>query len=161
MRRIHDCLRPEEQRFAEEHHYLYLAFLNNFGLDEDYYSELMVPYLYIVMRYCRNKKLQRYDFAAILWPNLRSELHRYWKKRAKDPIIVDQEYHPPPEEEPEDYLLWDEMQDILTQKQNETILLRNQGYTNAEIADLCGVTVKAIEKRFCRIRNKLKMKRSI
>ena len=40
----------------------------------------------------------------------------------------------------------------LTYKQFEAIQFRNQGYTNREIADLCGVGRKAIEKRFARIR---------
>ena len=40
----------------------------------------------------------------------------------------------------------------LTYKQFEAIQFRNQGYTNREIADLCGVKRKAIEKRFARIR---------
>lgn len=37
-------------------------------------------------------------------------------------------------------------------KQFEAIQFRNQGYTNREIAELCGVGRKAIEKRFARIR---------
>lgn len=56
-----------------------------------------------------------------------------------------------------DYLRWQEIQDTLTARQNETILLRNQGYSNAEIAKLCGVSEKAIEKRFQRIRKKLNL----
>lgn len=40
----------------------------------------------------------------------------------------------------------------LTYKQFEAIQFRNQGYTNREIAELCGVGRKAIEKRFARIR---------
>lgn len=40
----------------------------------------------------------------------------------------------------------------LTYKQFEAIQFRNQGYTNREIAKLCGVGRKAIEKRFARIR---------
>ena len=42
--------------------------------------------------------------------------------------------------------------DNLTYKQFEAIQFRNQGYTNREIAELCGVGRKAIEKRFARIR---------
>ena len=47
------------------------------------------------------------------------------------------------------------IEDSLTYKQFEAIQFRNQGYTNREIADLCGVKRKAIEKRFARIRKTL------
>ena len=48
--------------------------------------------------------------------------------------------------------LWRVVEDNLTYKQFEAIQFRNQGYTNREIAELCGVGRKAIEKRFARIR---------
>ena len=151
---------PEEQQFAEEHHRLYLKFLGDYGLDEEYYSCLLEPYLNTVMRYCRSESLRAYRFSTILWKSLRRELGRLWKKEyryaARDPQSQE-EYHPPPEEALMDYLRWQEIQDTLTARQNETILLRNQGYSNAEIAKLCGVSEKAIEKRFQRIRKKLNL----
>ena len=42
--------------------------------------------------------------------------------------------------------------DQVGKQQFEAIQFRNQGYTNREIAELCGVGRKAIEKRFARIR---------
>ena len=59
---------------------------------------------------------------------------------------------PAPEIAPIDDGLWRVVEDNLTYKQFEAIQFRNQGYTNREIAELCGVGRKAIEKRFARIR---------
>ena len=59
---------------------------------------------------------------------------------------------PAPEIAPIDDGIWRVIEDNLTYKQFEAIQFRNQGYTNREIADLCGVKRKAIEKRFARIR---------
>ena len=59
---------------------------------------------------------------------------------------------PAPEIAPIDDGLWRVIEDNLTYKQFEAIQFRNQGYTNREIAELCGVGRKAIEKRFARIR---------
>ena len=46
----------------------------------------------------------------------------------------------------------DEAKSLLTQKQIQVLLLRIEGYTNAQIARMTGVTKRAIEKRFSRIR---------
>ena len=54
-----------------------------------------------------------------------------------------------------DFMEKHSLEDSLTYKQFEAIQFRNQGYTNREIADLCGVKRKAIEKRFARIRKTL------
>ena len=54
---------------------------------------------------------------------------------------------PAPEIAPIDDGLWRVVEDNLTYKQFEAIQFRNQGYTNREIAELCGVGRKAIEKR--------------
>lgn len=59
---------------------------------------------------------------------------------------------PAPEIAPIDDGLWRVVEDNLTYKQFEAIQFRNQGYANREIAELCGVGRKAIEKRFARIR---------
>ena len=45
---------------------------------------------------------------------------------------------PAPEIAPIDDGIWRVIEDNLTYKQFEAIQFRNQGYTNREIADLCG-----------------------
>ena len=61
-------------------------------------------------------------------------------------------------EETVNTVLWQQIERELTFKQCEAVYLRNQGYKNREIAEMCGVRKKAIEKRFRRIRKKLKSK---
>ena len=56
------------------------------------------------------------------------------------------------DEAPIDNALWAKIEELLTYKQCEVVYLRNQGYTNREIASLCGISRKAVEKRFARIR---------
>ena len=159
---MRDQMTPAEQNFAEEHHRLYLKFLSQYGLDEEYYSVLMERYLRTVMKYCRDERLRQYKFSTILWRNLRSELDNYWKEQLRRPVIVYEECEDHlGEEAPMDYAQWKDFQDLLTGLDNETILLRNQGFKNHEIASIFGVTTKAIEQRFYRIRNKLKRRKLV
>ena len=62
---------------------------------------------------------------------------------------------PPPAEPPLDQEIWEQIEKNLTYKQSEAIKLRDAGYSNREIASICGVQRKAIEKRFTRIRKKI------
>ena len=159
---MRDQMTPAEQAFAEEHHRLYLKFLGQYGLDEEYYSVLLERYLRTVMKYCRDEHLRKYRFSTILWQNLRSELDNYWKEQLRRPVLVQEEYERfPSGEAPMDFAQWQDFQDLLTGLENETILLRNQGFKNHEIASVFGVTTKAIEQRFYRIRNKLKRRNVI
>ena len=150
---------PEQQKFAEENHGLFLKFLGEFKLDDEYYTILIERYLRTTVQYCETPRLQKFAFSTVLWRNLRSELHSYWRKMSRMPVIFayDHCYKPPGEEDaPMDNQLLQQLQACLTNKQNETILLRNQGYSNREIADICGVTERAIERRFNRIRKVMK-----
>ena len=128
-------LTTEQQAFAEEHHGLLLDFMAKHSLGDDYYDLLAIRYLKVVVRYLSEEALRKYSFSTVVWYHLRSELSNY-----------------APEIAPIDDGLWRVIEDNLTYKQFEAIQFRNQGYTNREIAELCGVGRKAIEKRFARIR---------
>ena len=150
---------PEQRQFAEENHGLFLKFLGEFKLDDEYYTILIERYLSTAAQYCENVKLQKLTFSTVLWRNLRSELQNYWRRAMQTPVIVSYDNcdRPPGTETPPmDDELFQQLQERLTSKQNETILLRNQGYSNREIADICGVTERAIERRFNRIRKVMK-----
>jgi RNA polymerase sigma-70 factor (ECF subfamily) len=152
-------LTPEQRSFAEEHHGLLLAFMARYRLDQDFYDVLALRYLKTVMRYHSDPLLQRYAFSTILWKHLRSELSHELKRAYRNPveIVFDDQYCPSPPSEPYlDQELWKMIENTLTRKQAEVILLRNSGYTNREIGALCGISRKAVEKRFHRIRIKLK-----
>lgn len=148
-------LTPEQRSFAEEHHGLIIDFMEKHNLDGDYYGLLAHRYLKVVVRYLTEEKLRKYAFSTVVWYHLRSELHNYAREEAKRIQELSLELHgdvPAPTGEPFDTPMWKKIEEILTYKQFEVILLRNQGYSNREIADLCGVKRKAIEKRFARIR---------
>lgn len=148
-------LTPEQQAFAEENHGLIIDFMEKHSLDGDYYGLLAHRYLKVVVRYLTEEKLRKYKFSTVVWYHLRSELSNYAREEARRSQELSMELHgdvPAPTGEPFDNAMWEKIEEILTYKQFEVILLRNQGYNNREIADLCGVKRKAIEKRFARIR---------
>ena len=148
-------LTPEQQAFAEENHGLIIDFMEKHSLDGDYYGLMAHRYLKVVVRYLTEEKLRKYKFSTVVWYHLRSELSNYAREEARRIQELSMELHgdvPAPTDEPFDNAMWEKIEEILTYKQFEVILLRNQGYNNREIADLCGVKRKAIEKRFARIR---------
>ena len=148
-------LTPEQQAFATEHHGLLMAFMKRHSLDDDYYGPLSNRYLNAVVRYLTEPELQKYAFSTVVWYHLRSELSNIARRMEKQiqalPIELNGEV-PVYDEAPIDAALWEKVEEVLTYKQCEAVYLRNQGYTNREIADLCGISRKAVEKRFTRIR---------
>ena len=135
-------LTPEQQAFAEEHHGLLLDFMAKHSLGDDYYD-------------LSEESLRKYSFSTVVWYHLRSELSNYARDQVGKLQEIPIEFYckiPAPEIAPIDDGLWRVIEDNLTYKQFEAIQFRNQGYTNREIAELCGVGRKAIEKRFARIR---------
>ena len=160
--RRNDAPLSEEQRsFAEEHHGLLLSFMAKYHLDGDCYDRLAIRYLRTVARYTTEESLRRYAFSTILWYHLRSELSNILRDNRQQPeeveidqiSVCDSDY-----DHVIDAILWKQIEQELTFKQCEAVYLRNQGYKNREIAETCGVRPKAIEKRFSRIRKKLKSK---
>ena len=151
----------EQREFADKNHGLLLTFMERQRLDADCYDRLALRYLHAVVRYLTDGALRQYAFSTVLWYHLRSELSNI---RSQDRLQqAEAEYDRPPWdptcEETVDAALWQQIERELTFKQCEAVYLRNQGYKNREIAELCGVRPKAIEKRFGRIRKKLKKKR--
>lgn len=148
-------LTPEQQAFATEHHGLLMAFMKRHDLDDDYYGPLSNRYLNAVVRYLTEPDLQKYAFSTVVWYHLRSELSNIARRLEKQIQALPSELHgevPVYDEAPIDAALWEKIEELLTYKQCEVVYLRNQGYTNREIASLCGISRKAVEKRFARIR---------
>ena len=148
-------LTPEQQAFAAEHHGLLLDFMAKHNLGDDYYSLLAARYLNVVARYFTEDALRKYRFSTVVWYHLRSELSNYARDQVGKPQEIPIEFYrdmPDPKIAPIDDALWHVIEETLTYKQFEAVQFRNQGYTNREIAELCGVGRKAIEKRFARIR---------
>ena len=153
-------LTPEQQAFAKEHHGLLIAFMRRYGLDDEQYGRFAERYVKTVARYCLDVKLRAYAFSTVLWYHLRSELYNV---NRQDLPYETCSYEALPHELPaEDTApfsdeLWERIEQVLTKKQMEAIFLRNQSYTNREIGQICGTTMKAIEKRFNRIRKRIRI----
>ena len=154
-------LSQAQREFAEANHGLLLSFMARHNLDADCYDRLSLRYLHAVVRYMTESDLQQYAFSTVLWYHLRSELSNILRDNRQFPqgpeYSVPQPWDPT-HDQAVDSELWKEIERELTFKQCEAVYLRNQGYRNREIAELCGVQPKAIEKRFGRIRKKLKTK---
>ena len=146
---------PKQQEFAEKHHWLILEFMKRYSIEDgDTYGILAQRYLKAVIRYTTEKELQKYAFSTIVWYHLRSELASIYKQQERQ-NAAEMAYwqdKPFPDNVPFDNEMWAQIEEILTSKQFEVIKLRDAGYSNREIAKICGVQRKAIEKRFARIR---------
>lgn len=157
-----DAPLSEDQRsFADEHHSLLLSFMAKYQLEADCYDRLALRYLHAVVRYTTEESLRQYAFSTILWYHLRSELSDILRDNRRQPETVEIDQAPAVDTAYDhviDAALWKQIEEELTFKQCEAVYLRNQGYKNREIAEMCGVRPKAIEKRFSRIRKKLKSK---
>lgn len=150
----------EQREFAEKNHGLLLAFMDRHELGADCYDRLALRYLHTVVRYLTEETLRQYAFSTVLWYHLRSELSNILRQDRLRYLEADYDQPPwdPTCEETINAVLWQHIERELTFKQCEAVYLRNQGYKNREIAELCGVRPKAIEKRFHRIRKKIRQK---
>lgn len=83
-------LTEKEKQFAEEWHGLIFSFLHYYDINEsEYYDVLALGFLRAVMRYNREKKLQKYSFSTIAWQAMRSSLGNKRKAdRIRDRLIA-------------------------------------------------------------------------
>ena len=71
---------PAQQLFAEEHHNLVYAFLNEKKLPEDeYYDVVVFGYLQAVMDYTTQGESSRFSFATICSPQ---RMRAFWRWRS-------------------------------------------------------------------------------
>ena len=74
---------PAQQLFAEEHHNLVYAFLNEKKLPEDeYYDVVVFGYLQAVMDYTAQGESSRFSFATIAWRKMESRLADHFRHQA-------------------------------------------------------------------------------
>lgn len=74
---------PAQQLFAEEHHNLVYAFLNEKKLPEDeYYDVVVFGYLQAVMDYTTQGESSRFSFATIAWCKMESRLADHFRHQA-------------------------------------------------------------------------------
>ena len=73
-------LTNKEQVFAEKHHDLIYAFLNEKGLDEDeYYDVVIFGYLRAVEEYCEKTDCYKCSFSTLAWLEMKGALSNHFK----------------------------------------------------------------------------------
>lgn len=147
-------LGPEEKVFAEKNIGILFAFIRRNHLPEDYFGALAIAYVRFVGKYLSEKNKYYYSFSTLVWQRLRSELSHLVRKENRE-IVVSLECGKPSGQD-DDYFVQElicKVSEDLTQKQVQTLLLRIEGYSNAEIAQALRISESAVEKRFQRIRS--------
>lgn len=77
-------LSPEEQVFAEKHHYLIDSFLRSRKLPQDeWYDIVIFRYLLSVKKWFQQPELHRYKFSTISWKAMSSAVHNEREKQKR------------------------------------------------------------------------------
>lgn len=153
-------LTPEQQRYAEDHHQLLVAYLGRHHLPEDYYGPLAERYLKAVKTYWERSELHCYKFSTILWRRLDSEVYKLRHREACDAARTRPlELMLVQPGRCDDYaadLLWYEIGQQVTNHQLEILRLKSIGLSAKEISEIYSCTPKAIYCRVYRVKKKLK-----
>ena len=151
-------LTPEEQAFVEQNMPLLKKFMFSYGLGTEHYGRLAVHFTQIAARYLREEQLRHFSFSTVAWIRLRTELSHIMREELRKPQVVsfEEQYYPEGREDEYESLLWHMMTQLLTPRQQQVLRLRLDGKTNVEIADECGISRKAVEHLFARIRARIK-----
>jgi RNA polymerase sigma factor (sigma-70 family) len=146
-------LSTEEKAFAEKNIGILFAFMRRYHLPEDYFGALAIVYVRFVGEYMREREKYCYSFSTLVWQRLRSELSHI-TRRENSEIVLPLDCGELSGRE-DDYFVQElicKVSDELTPKQAQTLLLRIEGYSNAEIAQALGISESTVEKCFQRIR---------
>ena len=151
-------LTPEEQAFVERNLKLLNQFMRRYSLGLEHYGRLALQFTQIAVRYLREEELRRFSFSTVAWMRLRTELSHIMREELRAPEVVsfDDQYYPEGREDEYESLLWHMISQLLTPRQQQVLRLRLDGKTNVEIADECGISRKAVEHLFARIRARMK-----
>ena len=151
-------LTPEEQAFVERNLKLLNQFMRRYSLGLEHYGRLALHFTQIAVRYLREEELRRFSFSTVAWMRLRTELSHLMREELRAPEVVsfDDQYYPEGREDEYESLLWHMISQLLTPRQQQVLRLRLDGKTNVEIADECGISRKAVEHLFARIRARMK-----
>ncbi len=159
-------LSQEQKEFAEEHHNLIYAFLNNKKLPEnDYYDIVVFGFLRAVKEYSQKPELGRYSFTTIAWRNMNQNLSNYFRDQNRqkrhgytlslDSILDNSEFlldektasvHDSLIMQLETELLLHELASRVSRRQMSVIRMKAYGYDIREIAREQKTTMKDIRK---------------
>ena len=151
-------LTHEERTFVEQNMNLLNEFMCRYRLGSEHYGRLALHFTQVAVRYQREEQLRRFSFSTVVWMRLRTELSHIMREELRKPQVVsfEEQYYPEGREDEYESLLWHMMTQLLTPRQQQVLRLRLDGKTNVEIADECGISRKAVEHLFARIRARIK-----
>lgn len=167
-------LSPQEQEFAENHHYIVEHFLSKNDLDEtDFYDVVIFGYLHAVQDYLNKPELSKYQFSTIAWRQMKNcMIHEliYLRRLKRNAPMA--EYHENYASATLDEFLPNRMNCIaesldhqkqlykllshITPKEREVVYMKADGYTYREIAEHCNITIKGVSSRMTRMRQRLR-----
>lgn len=159
-------LTKEQRDFAAERHNLIYAFLNEKGLPEDEYYDIVVfGFLRAVKEYLDKPHLQKYSFSTIGWKRMSNSLFEYYKSQNRqkrkghtislDAIIWGDEQLPLSEvlsapdrlmADLEAQLMLHDLAVKVTRQQMDVVRQRHEGYCLREIAKSQRTTIKHIQE---------------
>ncbi|MCI8539592.1 MAG: sigma-70 family RNA polymerase sigma factor [Oscillospiraceae bacterium] len=141
-------LSAEESAFAGEHHDLIHKFLRMHKLPEsDFYDIAVFGYLRAVRKYLARPELRQYQFSTVAFRAMSCDVHHsreYWKRAKRRSLVI------PLNEDTDDLRdttaeSLDQVVDLgelgrrLTPRQRRIAMLRADGYSDREIAGICGM----------------------
>ncbi len=159
-------LTKEQRDFAAERHNLIYAFLNDKGLPEDEYYDIVVfGFLRAVKEYLDKPHLQKYNFSTIGWKKMSSCLFDYYKRQNRqkrkghtvslDTLVFEDEVLPLTEvlsapdrlmADLEAKLMLHDLAARVTRQQMDIVRQRHEGYCLREIAKSQRTTIKHIQE---------------
>lgn len=149
----------KEQQFAQEHHDTVLHFLSHYHLSaDDYYDIIIFGYLLAVQDYLRNPELSsKLRFSTVAWKRMYFTLVgnlRYQNRPKRKAVVLsyneadmDLDMFLPRRANAIEDMLHDQeiLADLLrylTPKEKEVMILKADGYTHREIAEVCHITTR-------------------
>lgn len=144
-------LTKEQREFATKWHNLIYTYLNEKGLpEEDYYDIVVFGFLRAVKRYLTEPKLQKYSFSTIAWQAMESDLAGYYKRQARkkrqayvvsfhslDGVFALEDVLAAPDQvmaQLETELLLHDLAAMASRQQMAVVHMRSAGYNMREIA---------------------------
>ena len=171
MRTI-EKLTLKEQQFANEHHETVFRFLSHFQLSaDDYYDIVVFGYLLAVQDYLRKPELSsNFCFSTLAWKRMYHALleeYTYQNRPKRKAVVLSysesasdlDDLLPRRTSSIEDMLLDQEiLSDLLaclTPMEKEVLVLKADGYTHREIAKICNISIRGVDSRIHRFRNRI------
>ncbi len=159
-------LTKEQRDFAAERHNLIYAFLNDKGLPEDEYYDIVVfGFLRAVRRYLNLPHLQKYSFSTIAWSSMDCSLVNHFRGQNRqkrkghtislDTLVFEDEVLPLTEvlsapdrlmADLEVQLMLHDLAAKVTRQQMDVVRQRHEGYCLREIAKSQRTTIKHIQE---------------